>query len=280
MNLCNRICLLFLIVGLIFLPGCEVASKAGGNYLAPLRLAGSVYASEQPCDLIVQERPLVFLVLGQSNAGNHGQRSHSGYQHRISLIHRGKCFLASEPLPGASGRGGNIWSRLPELLYPRRIAIALLAVESTPVRQWVEPGSLLWELKYEIASIQRVGGHIDLVLWQQGEADARDGTLVTAYRNDFLKLRSILRESGVEAPVMLAKSTRCRGEISTEVRSAIDVLVSEYDDVWMGPDTDKLQGVSRIDGCHFSEQGLDAAARMWAEAINSALSSPREKRSS
>lgn len=245
--------------------------NASATSFLPLRLAGTSFAQERPCEAMKQEKPFFVLILGQSNAGNHGESAPYSDGNAVSLVNHGKCFLAADPLPGATGRGGSIWSRLPALLYPKRIAISLLAVESTLVRQWVAPGYLSWELKHELEALKRIGVVVDLVIWQQGEADAREGTTSAAYREDFLILRSVLRAHGVEAPVMVALSTRCKAFSGDAVRQALSDLVGERNDVWMGPDTDKLLGDTRIDDCHFSIKGLDEAAKLWANVIQSAI---------
>jgi hypothetical protein len=55
----------------------------------------------------------IFLILGQSNAANHGNTPYTARREVYSLdFLRMHCFHASEPLPGASGTGGSIWSRL------------------------------------------------------------------------------------------------------------------------------------------------------------------------
>lgn len=41
----------------------------------------------------------------------------------------------------------------------------------------------------------------------------------------------------------------------------------QRNDVWLGPDTDQLGGGLRQDGCHFSGEGLNKAAQVWAAAI-------------
>ncbi|HXE39456.1 MAG TPA: hypothetical protein VN639_13370 [Azonexus sp.] len=260
-----------LLIVLLFFWSIFFSFNAGATSFFPLPLAGTSFAKERSCEVMKEEKPLFVLILGQSNAGNHGESAPRSAGKAISLVSHGKCFLATDPLPGATGRGGSIWSRLPALLDPKRIAISLLAVESTPVRQWVAPGYLSWELKHELEALKRIGVVVDLVIWQQGEADAREGTTAVAYRGDFLKLRSVLRANGVVAPVMAALSTRCKAFSGDAVRQALSDMVGEQNDVWMGPDTDKLLGDARIDGCHFSIKGLDEAAKLWANAIQSAI---------
>lgn len=237
-------------------------------------LAGPAPGSEISCAAMKSEHPRYLLVLGQSNAANHGERLEGDAAHRIFLIHQGKCYLASNPLPGATGRGAAPWSRLPELLAPGKVAILLVALESTSIRQWSEPGFVQWILRRQIEGAQAQGIRFDLVLWQQGEADARDRTSAGTYRRDFQRLRAALRARGVEAPVMAALSTRCRQYDGSAIRQALLAESEDSRDVVPGPDTDRLGDALRFDGCHFSARGLDAAARLWAEKLRAHFGNP------
>ena len=54
--------------------------------------------------------PTLLLVLGQSNAGNHGEtRSDSTFG---VLLAEGRCYRMADPLAGGTGSGGSIWTRL------------------------------------------------------------------------------------------------------------------------------------------------------------------------
>jgi hypothetical protein len=121
-----------------------------------------------------------------------------------------------------------------------------------------------------------------MVLWQQGEADVLSGTSSAAYIRSWEHLLRQLKEAGVHAPVLLARSTHCQlaQAIGTEsksqalavnaatIRGALQTLAQQHDQLQLGPDTDALADLTlRRDGCHFSTKGLDAAAQLWSEAI-------------
>ena len=65
------------------------------------------------CASIAAQRPLVVLVIGQSNAANHGVLAQGAAQ-PVVLVAEGQCILAVDPLPGGTGRGASIWQRLPQ----------------------------------------------------------------------------------------------------------------------------------------------------------------------
>lgn len=218
---------------------------------------------------------MVLLILGQSNAGNHGATDLAppdGSGGQLTVFDGQVCRRSADPLPFATGRHQSIWSRLEgELarLGPHREVIAaVLAVDSTHIDDWTRFGSPLrqrlgWLLQRMVAS----GLQPEQIVWQQGEADARRGTTTEAYVQAFERLRMQVRESKIDAPWRLARSTVCRNDGGAAVRAAQDQLFARHPDLRAGPDTDSLRGAYRVDGCHFSSQGLDEAARLWAAAL-------------
>lgn len=224
------------------------------------------------CATLLQQRPVVLLVLGQSNAGNHGTAAGPGAA--VTVIgDDGACHRSSDPLPGATGTGASIWSRLPAALaaagVERPVVFAVLAVDASSVHEWTHPRSPLPPLLK--ATAQRaigLGLAPTLVLWQQGESDARLGTAADTYRQGLSTLAADLQAAGVAAPVVLARSTVCRNAPSEPLRAAIGQLVTSDSRFRLGPDTDDLVGpADRSDGCHFGDSGLQAAAERWARSI-------------
>lgn len=223
-----------------------------------------------PCAPSAAQRPMVLLVLGQSNAANHGTSAAPSVA-AIPVFFRGRCFLARDPLPGGSGGGASLWplvaASLGGQLHGRPLLFAQLAVESTTIADWTRRGPLRDALRAEMAALARAGLTADLVLWQQGEADAKAHTGTEAYRHGLAKLRQSLDAGGVRAPMVAALSTWCPGNDGSLVRDAIRQFAHSGKDFMVGPDTDALQGVMRSGGCHFSATGLEAAAADWAISL-------------
>lgn len=181
-----------------------------GGPIKKLALVEPQESDQFPCQDVLAVKPLVILVLGQSNAANHGALLDGTSKLTVPLVRGNRCFMSGAPLPGATGRGGSIWPGLGELLAPQKTLFSVLAVESTAIREWVDPGMLNWELRQKLRSMQNLGIKIDLVIWQQGEADARLGTSSESYQHDFLRLITFFRNMGVTSPIMVALSTYCR----------------------------------------------------------------------
>lgn len=232
-------------------------------------------ARTEPCADWRAQQPLVLLALGQSNAANHGEAGAAPAPLRV--VHDGRCLWASDPLPGGTGDGSSIWARLPPRLAAqlpapwrqRPLVLAVLAVDATPLRDWVQADSPLRErLRRTAQALAASGLPPDLVLWQQGEADARDGTPPAEVAAGLDAFAGLLAASGINAPWMLAQSTRCRSAPHEGVRAAVQQRAADGRRFVPGPDTDVLAGAAmRRDGCHFSHAGLDAAADLWAAAL-------------
>ncbi len=227
---------------------------------------------EVQCATIAQLQPFVLLVLGQSNAGNHGSVSVSSEAPVLMQV-GDRCAMVNDPLPGATGEGGSIWRHLPTLLEPamngRTVLLSVLAVDATTIDDWTRPDSVMaGRLVTQIEAMRHNGMPPNLVLWQQGEADARVHSRTSQYLIGLQRLTAILNRAGTDAPLMLARSTICRSPPDPAIRSAIDQATRSSARILLGPDTDILDGaIYRVDGCHLNAIGLRAAAQSWAVSI-------------
>ncbi|MBI5256400.1 MAG: hypothetical protein HY855_07875 [Burkholderiales bacterium] len=228
------------------------------------------------CAEVAATRPLVLLALGQSNAGNHGQAPGAD---PVTLVHAGRCVRVRDPLPGATGQGGSVWSRLPAALraqgLERPVVLAVLGVDASPIAAWADEGApIAAALNETLQGLRHAGLAPTAVLWHQGEADGRLGTPAHIYDAALRRLAATIRLAGVTAPILVARTTICRSAASDAVRSAIRSAATEVPQLRLGPDLDTLLvDTDRFDGCHLSTAGLDRAAQAWATTIASELSS-------
>src|SRR5262245_29787023 len=93
------------------------------------------------------DRTAVFLLVGQSNAGNHGgQRTLSRYGPRVLNLFDKRCYVAASPLLGSSGSWGEYWTETANLLIQSRrfetIVLVPAAVSNTAVARWARDGDL------------------------------------------------------------------------------------------------------------------------------------------
>lgn len=227
-----------------------------------------------PLSTATQGRVMIALVFGQSNAGNAGE-SRMPSQRGVYEYYRGRIFEARDPLLGASGDGGSIWLRLAGKLVAHgdydSVVLVPFAIGSSEIAKWAPGGSLAAELSRTVADARSAGLTFTHLLWLQGEADAMMHTSAQSYRERFTAMLAALRRGGVDAPIFVARASRCaKFRPSDEIRGAQAALVDPDRAIFAGPDTDTLGFAERYDGCHFSAEGLDHAAQLWIEAIDGA----------
>ncbi len=259
--------------------GYALTSESGRDLLRSLREAwapaipviGGVPRRQLDCPLEQLPRRLVALTFGQSNAANYVRGRHKSKEGVINYF-QGRCYAGQDPLPGATGTGGSVWSRLGDLLIAGgeydEVVLVGVAVSATSVARWSVGGDLHPRLLDVLADLQSHGLAPTHLLWHQGETDAKEGTPAETYRRHFLAMLDALRARGVEAPVYVATASYCHGRSSAEIREAQAALVDPGAGIRAGPDTDVLTGPRwRHDDCHFSEQGAVRHAELWRDAL-------------
>lgn len=213
----------------------------------------------------------VALTFGQSNAANSVRGRHSAGP-AVTWFHAGRCYAAADPLPGATGTGGSVWSRLGDRLIAsgryRQVVFAGIAENGSEIARWAPGGDLHARLLDSLDTLRDAGLPPTHLLWHQGEQDMRLATDPAHYRERFDALVTSLREHGVAAPVFVAQATYCGGEDSAALREVQRALVSPARGVFAGPDTDVLRGPPlRHDDCHFAAAGADRHADLWRDAL-------------
>ncbi len=214
---------------------------------------------------------MVALVFGQSNAGNWGE-SRRVAGPRVFNFFRGRYERARDPLPGANGNGGSVWTRLGDKIIAAklydRVVFVPASISATEIAQWAPGGLLHKDLLRNVREARQARLTFTHLLWHQGESDAVLGTPAEAYRQSFVEMLAAIRALGVDAPAFVAIATRCGQYPPNEtIRSAQLSLADPALGIFIGPDTDQLDERYRYDGCHFSDIGLDAHAEMWLQVI-------------
>lgn len=227
--------------------------------------------SPTPTPSAARPRVMVVLVFGQSNAGNWGEsRRVAGPQ--VFNFFRGRYERARDPLPGANGNGGSVWTRLGDKIIAAklydRVVFVPASIGATEIAQWAPGGALHKELLRNVREARRARLTFTHLLWHQGESDAVLGTSAEDYRQRFLAMLEAIRALGVDAPAFVAVATRCGQYPPNEtIRAAQTGLADPRRGIFLGPDTDQLGLEYRYDGCHFSDLGLEMHAEMWLQVI-------------
>jgi hypothetical protein len=253
----------------------------------------------------------VFVVAGQSNAGNFGSEVQTSKTSRVAAFDGTAWCLAADPMPGAAGKGGSFLPPLGDLLVEEfgvPVGFAAVAEGGTSVREWLPAGSRMRHLpttgknvrpvgegEWEATGVlfDRLAGRLRAlgprgcraVLWHQGESDAGQaragypadrqitGALYTQYMTDLI--RASRTQAGWDVPWMTALTTFHSGrDPSDEEFRAAQSALWTAGLAWPGPDTDRLVRPFRH-GVHFNGPGLREHAARWAEALRAHLPSPQ-----
>jgi len=234
---------------------------------AVLQVAAARNRVEVPIGNLPSQRRMVAIVFGQSNAANFGespQKAAGG----VYNFYQGKLYAAEDPLLGAGGTGGSVWTRLGDKLLKSHqfdaVIFVPLGVGGAEIARWTPDGDLHGSLLEAIQHLKDRGLPVTHLMWHQGETDAELNTAKSAYKSMFLEMLTSVRNQGVTAPIYVAVATRCQLRRETvEIRAAQQELVNPPRGIYSGPDTDTLGWGYRYDGCHFSDEGLEKFAELW-----------------
>lgn len=240
------------------------------------RLISAIGKMERPCPE-QNGSTLVFLLAGQSNAGNHaGRRIRTAYPDRVLNFIGGKCYVAASPLLGATGSDGEPWTALGDGLIAsgaaEQVILIPVAVSGSRIHQWREGAELNGLLQATLSNLQS-RYRVTHVLWHQGESDFLAGTSERDYEDDFRSFVQSLRMRGVTAPVLVSIASRCgispTWSVDNPIANAQRRLAEPNGKrIYLGVDTDTLLKQSdRIDDCHFSASGQDKVTRAWLELL-------------
>lgn len=228
------------------------------------------------------ERTAVLLVLGQSNAANHGgQRYRSEHGAHVVNFFHGQCFVAASPLLGSTDTRGGYWTQLGNLLIASGkfddVVIVPLAFSGSEVMRWAKGGDINRLLVETARQLELAPYRVTDVLWVQGEIDYVKGTSEDVYRARFLSMVDTLRAQKIEAPVYVSITSKClepsNGGFKVDapdnpiVRAQL-AMPTGGNDIRRGVNTDALLNeVDRYDDCHMGGSGEQKVAQAWADLL-------------
>lgn len=214
---------------------------------------------------------MVALVFGQSNAGNYGDvrfASRAG----VYNLRYGRITPAVDPLRGAQGEGGSVWTRLGDQLIVNGIYDEVVFVPvsfgGTEIGQWVPEMPLFKQIESAVKDVHERGWRFTHLLWHHGESD---NALKIGYADYQLRFRNMLRgirELGVDAPIFVSVASRC-GQYgpNNDIQGAQSGVVNHDQRIWAGPNTDNLGNEFRHDTCHLNAAGQNATATLWLSIL-------------
>lgn len=226
----------------------------------------------------------VFIGCGQSNSTNYGETPQKTKTGKVATFSGTAWRIADDPQPGAADKSshGSLWPAFGDAMYEKYrvpIGVAVTGRGATGVEGW-EPDTATFD-RLMIRILQFGPRGFRAVLWHQGESDAnqtppRQSAAPDVYTERLIGLISTTRDrAGWDIPWFVANATyhTAADPVCPAIRSA-QRAVWESGVAMQGPDTDALGPDYRADagrGVHFSEKGLQAHGRLWAEKVGAYL---------
>lgn len=225
-----------------------------------------------PSHISQGKRTAVLLIFGQSNGANSGSTPYTPVHRVLNFnIFDGNCYVAKDPLLGATERAGNFASRLGDMLIEQgwfdTVVLAPISVGGSRIEEWTTGGVRHRRLQVAIERTRELGLSLTHLLWHQGETNAGHGPNGELYANCFMNIHGAIRRYGVGAPMYVAQATVCRSPPNEIIRSAQRSVVNSTLGIYPGPDTDQIGPELRFDGCHMNEAGLTKHATLWFQTI-------------
>ena len=243
-----------------------------GDYKPIYDYVNMVSRKKVSCEKILSSRTMVALVFGQSNSANSSPDRYVPKKN-VYVFYEGKCYTAVDPLPGTSGTGGSVWSRLGDKLIEAglydNVLFVAVGVGGMPMRRWKPDGDLYPRVLDAIASLNSKGIKLTHMLWHQGESDNGEHTKKDDYKAMFMAMVEDIRKHGVDAPIYVAVATRCGAQpVGYEIQQAQRELVNTTLKIFPGAYSDEILSIDdRHDACHFTASGLEKHAVLWLNAI-------------
>ena len=246
--------------------------KAGGWYKLTVRARVGAQVVAETC---VEKTGVgeVFITAGQSNSANHGNPRQQAKDERV-VYYDGKSYVpAQDPIPGASGDGGSVWSVLGDLIVRSEavpVCFRATSITWTEVKNWMPPDTNLYKNLAQCVKALGPNG-VRAVLWHQGESDTLVSTSAATYCE---RLKTIIetlgRDSGYPLPWFVSQASFHPGSQAAQQKEVADgqQLLWKKQIAFQGPITDDLLGAKyRHDGVHFNQAGFDEYGARWFQAL-------------
>lgn len=255
---------------LVIPPGVEYREQWKLNKFGQLTW---YHAKTEVSNPVITDKTLVAFVFGQSNSANHGGERYTSKDQKVLNYFGDKFYVAADPLLGATGLSGSVWTNLGNKIVANNLAdnVVLIpaGVGSSSVKEWQDGGRLNKMLRERLKDAKEKNLNVSYFLWHQGEADkALDPKQYTDGLNNVIDLT---KSYFPESKFFVAKASRCGTVASSTQLLKAQESMARREGVYIGPNTDKIDLEDRYDDCHFSGRGLEAHAEGWIEALKKSI---------
>lgn len=209
---------------------------------------------------------MVLYAFGQSNSANSLEKVYTNSDARIINYFKGRCYIASDPLLGASGGRGSQWVVSAQKLMATgsfdAIIINSFGVGGSGIGDWISKPDYVRRYKNPDLSVY-TPTHF---LWHQGESDAAHGTSTSNYQSWMSQIINDSIQNFPTAKFYVSLATICGGNAPYEPVRQAQKNVVDNTRVFQGPDTDTIS--DRYDGCHIGASGQEEISNFWASVLN------------
>ena len=203
---------------------------------------------------------ILIVGFGQSNSANHQGQRYESNDNNVLNLYNGNCYLAKDPMLGATENSGSIWIPLASKLAKKtgkKIVLATFGVGGTSVTRWSNDKDLGFFYHQNISSIKTKYKSVNYFLWIQGEQDK--GMNPVDYGDNLRKIIQNTKEDFPKSKFMLSATTYCSGNGDAKINLEQKNIAKTIPDVYLMGDTDKYAGHKfRYDDCHLSSIGVEA----------------------
>lgn len=217
----------------------------------------------------ITDKTIVAFVFGQSNSANGEGERFQANDNNVFNYFDNHYYSASDPLLGATGTAGSMWTITANKLIEKKITdkVVLIAagVGGTSVKQWRNGGNLNQMLENRLKETQQNHINITHFLWHQGESD--NGTYESEYENGLTEVIALTQRYYPNAKFFVSQASAHCPDTSSESILKSQRDVTKLANVFLGPNTDLIDAIDRWDGCHLSGRGVEKASNEWVELI-------------
>lgn len=207
----------------------------------------------------------VIIGFGQSNSANSSGHRFENNKTSILNFFNGKCYLANDPMLGATGNHGSVWIPLAKHLdiKNKSIVFATFGVGGTHVKSWLDKYHLLPFYKKNIKDLKTHYPNPDAAVWIQGERDAT--TPSELFKKQLKEWINIIQQDLPSTIIYITGTSYCKGVSNSKILEIQKNIAENLTNgVYVGSTDNLNQTKYRYDDCHFSEQGTEELAKLIA----------------
>jgi hypothetical protein len=205
---------------------------------------------------------VIVVAFGQSNSANYAGQRYESKNNSVVNFYNGSCYVAKDPMLGATGNAGSIWIPFGKKLTQKtgkKVVLVTFGVGGTSINRWTDSNDLGGFMDVNLSELKSTYGYVNYFLWVQGESDK--GLDSSKYES---QLASLIKKTKMYFPsskFMLSATTYCGGSDDSAINATQKNISNKLPNVFLLGDTDKYtSSIYRYDDCHFSGLGVEAIA--------------------